>query len=166
MRHILCAAGLLLAGSLTATAGSASNDLGSLFDGGNGTWLFMPKLNLPIFDGGKRTADLDVAEIAAKSAVASYEKSIQSAFREVADGLAAQQGYRDQLTAQQALVSANQRYFELADKRYNQGVDSYLTRLDAQRSLFSAQQSLISTRLALLGNEVSLYKAIGGGWQE
>jgi len=152
--------------SLTATAGSASNDLGSLFDGGNGTWLFMPKLNLPIFDGGKRTADLDVAEIATKSAVASYEKSIQSAFREVADGLAAQQGYRDQLTAQQALVSANQRYFELADKRYNQGVDSYLTRLDAQRSLFSAQQSLISTRLALLGNEVSLYKAIGGGWQE
>ena len=68
--------------------------------------------------------------------------------------------------SQQALVSANQRYFELADKRYNQGVDSYLTRLDAQRSLFSAQQSLISTRLALLGNEVSLYKAIGGGWQE
>ena len=152
--------------TLTATAGSASNELSSLFDSGNGTWLFMPKLSLPIFDGGKRTADLDVAEIEAKKAVASYEQSIQSAFREVADGLVAQQSYQQQLTAQQALVEANQRYFDLAEKRYQQGVDSYLTRLDAQRSLFSAQQSLIATRLALLGNEVNLYKAIGGGWQE
>ncbi|MGL4205587.1 MAG: efflux transporter outer membrane subunit, partial [Aeromonadaceae bacterium] len=152
--------------SLTATAGSASNELSSLFDSGNGTWLFMPKLSLPIFDGGKRTADLDVAEIEAKKAVASYEQSIQSAFREVADGLVAQQSYQQQLAAQQALVEANQRYFDLAEKRYQQGVDSYLTRLDAQRSLFSAQQSLIATRLALLGNEVNLYKAIGGGWQE
>ena len=152
--------------TLTATAGSASNELSSLFDSGNGTWLFMPKLNLPIFDGGKRTADLDVAEIEAKKAVASYEQSIQSAFREVADGLVAQQSYQQQLAAQQALVEANQRYFDLAEKRYQQGVDSYLTRLDAQRSLFSAQQSLIATRLALLGNEVNLYKAIGGGWQE
>ena len=152
--------------TLTATAGSASNELSSLFDSGNGTWLFMPKLSLPIFDGGKRTADLDVAEIEAKKAVASYEQSIQSAFREVADGLVAQQSYQQQLAAQQALVEANQRYFDLAEKRYQQGVDSYLTRLDAQRSLFSAQQSLIATRLALLGNEVNLYKAIGGGWQE
>ena len=152
--------------TLTATAGSASNELSSLFDSGNGTWLFMPKLSLPIFDGGKRTADLDVAEIEAKKAVASYEQSIQSAFREVADGLVAQQIYQQQLAAQQALVEANQRYFDLAEKRYQQGVDSYLTRLDAQRSLFSAQQSLIATRLALLGNEVNLYKAIGGGWQE
>ncbi len=152
--------------TLTATAGSASNELSSLFDSGNGTWLFMPKLSLPIFDGGKRTADLDVAEIEAKKAVASYEQSIQSAFREVADGLVAQQSYQQQLAAQQALVEANQRYFDLAEKRYQQGVDSYLARLDAQRSLFSAQQSLIATRLALLGNEVNLYKAIGGGWQE
>ena len=152
--------------TLTATAGSASNELSSLFDSGNGTWLFMPKLSLPIFDGGKRTADLDVAEIEAKKAVASYEQSIQSAFREVADGLVAQQSYQQQLAAQQALVEANQRYFDLAEKRYQQGVDSYLTRLDAQRSLFAAQQSLIATRLALLGNEVNLYKAIGGGWQE
>ena len=152
--------------TLTATAGSASNELSSLFDSGNGTWLFMPKLSLPIFDGGKRTADLDVAEIEAKKAVASYEQSIQSAFREVSDGLVAQQSYQQQLAAQQALVEANQRYFDLAEKRYQQGVDSYLTRLDAQRSLFSAQQSLIATRLALLGNEVNLYKAIGGGWQE
>ena len=152
--------------TLTATAGSASNELSSLFDSGNGTWLFMPKLSLPIFDGGKRTADLDVAEIEAKKAVASYEQSIQSAFREVADGLVAQQSYQQQLAARQALVEANQRYFDLAEKRYQQGVDSYLTRLDAQRSLFSAQQSLIATRLALLGNEVNLYKAIGGGWQE
>lgn len=73
--------------SLTATAGSASTELGHLFDGGTGTWSFIPQLNLPLFDGGKRVADLDVAEVAAKQAVASYEKAIQTAFKEVADAL-------------------------------------------------------------------------------
>ena len=151
--------------SLTATAGSASNELGNLFDGGTGTWSFIPQLNLPLFDGGKRVADLDVAEVGKKQAVASYEKSIQTAFKEVADTLGAQADYQQQLQAQQDLVDANQTYFKLAEFRYEQGVDSYLTRLDAQRSLFSARQGLISTRLAQLSNQVALYKAVGGGWQ-
>ena len=125
----------------------------------------MPQINLPIFDGGKRVADLDVAEVGTRQAVASYEKSIQTAFKEVADTLGAQADYAQQLQAQQALVEANQTYFRLAEVRYEQGVDSYLTRLDAQRSLFSAKQGLISTRLAQLSNQVALYKAVGGGWQ-
>ncbi len=151
--------------SLTATAGTASNQLSGLFDGGTGTWTFMPQINLPIFDGGKRVADLDVAEVGTRQAVASYEKSIQTAFKEVADTLGAQADYAQQLQAQQALVDANLTYFRLAEVRYEQGVDSYLTRLDAQRSLFSAKQGLISTRLAQLNNQVALYKAVGGGWQ-
>ena len=151
--------------SLTATAGTASNQLSGLFDGGTGTWTFMPQINLPIFDGGKRVADLDVAEVGTRQAVASYEKSIQTAFKEVADTLGAQADYAQQLQAQQALVDAYQTYFKLAEFRYEQGVDSYLTRLDAQRSLFSARQGLISTRLAQLSNQVALYKAVGGGWQ-
>ncbi|ALX34656.1 multidrug transporter [Aeromonas hydrophila YL17] len=151
--------------SLTATAGTASNQLSGLFDGGTGTWTFMPQINLPIFDGGKRIADLDVAEVSTKQAVASYEKSIQTAFKEVADTLGAQADYQQQLQAQQELVKASQTYFKLAEVRYEKGVDSYLTRLDAQRSLFSAKQGLITTRLAQLSNQVALYKAVGGGWQ-
>ncbi|EKB27758.1 efflux transporter outer membrane subunit [Aeromonas dhakensis] len=151
--------------SLTATAGTASNQLSGLFDGGTGTWTFMPQINLPIFDGGKRIADLDVVEVSTKQAVASYEKSIQTAFKEVADTLGAQTDYQQQLQAQQELVKASQTYFKLAEVRYEKGVDSYLTRLDAQRSLFSAKQGLITTRLAQLSNQVALYKAVGGGWQ-
>lgn len=151
--------------TLTATAGTASNELGHLFDGGTGTWSFIPQLNLPLFDGGKRVADLDVAEVSEKQAVATYEKNIQTAFKEVADTLGTQEFYQQQWEAQQELVKANQRYYELAEHRYAQGVDSYLTRLDAQRSLFSAQQALVSTRLAQLSNQISLFKAVGGGWQ-
>ncbi|MFC3912873.1 efflux transporter outer membrane subunit [Pseudaeromonas sharmana] len=152
--------------TLTATAGTASTELGHLFDGGTGTWSFIPQLNLPLFDGGKRVADLDVAEIAAKQAVATYEKTIQTAFQEVANGLGSETYFQQQADAQQALVAANERYFQLADYRYNEGVDSYLTRLDAQRSLFSARQTMVSTRLAQLSNQIALFKAIGGGWQK
>ena len=152
--------------SLTANAGSMSSSLNKLFNGGSGTWLFQPSINLPIFDFGSREAQLDVAKVQEKIEVATYEKAIQTAFKEVSDGLVAQEGYRDQLQAQQALVDANKTYYQLAQSRYEKGVDSYLTLLDAQRSLFSAEQGLVSTRLALLSNRVSLFKAIGGGWQQ
>jgi multidrug efflux system outer membrane protein len=150
--------------SLTATTGRTSSSLNKLFDGGSGTWLFEPSVDVPIFDWGTREAQLDVAKISEKIEVATYEKSIQTAFREVADGLAAQDGYHDQLQAQQALVDATRSYYQQAQNRYEKGVDSYLTLLDAQRSLFSAEQGLVSTRLALLNNRVSLFKALGGGW--
>ena len=96
--------------------------------------------------------------------MAQYQQSIQSAFQEVSDGLAARQTYQQQLQAQRDLVSANQEYYRLAERRYLIGVDSSLTFLDAQRSLFSSQQGLITDRLAQLVAEVNLYTALGGGW--
>ena len=97
--------------------------------------------------------------------VAQYEKSIQTAFQEVADGLAARQTYTDQLEAKRDFVAANQQYYNLAEHRYRSGVDSNLTFLDAQRALFSSQQALIIDRLAQLVAEVKLYTALGGAWQ-
>ena len=152
--------------SLTANAGSLSPDLSGLFGGGSGTWLFQPQISLPIFNAGSLRASLDYSKIQKDIGVARYEKSIQTAFQEVADGLAARQTYQQQLQAQRDLVEANQDYYRLAERRYRIGIDSNLTFLDAQRSLFSAQQALISDRLAQLTSEVNLYKALGGGWRE
>lgn len=151
--------------SLTANAGTLSPDLGGLFDGGSGTWLFKPSISLPIFNAGSLRASLDLAKVQKDINVAQYEKAIQTAFSEVADGLAARGTFNEQLQAQRALVDATSEYYRLADKRYRTGVDNYLTVLDAQRSLFSAQQQLITDRLNQLTSEVNLYKALGGGWQ-
>ncbi|MNP56418.1 putative efflux pump outer membrane protein TtgC precursor [compost metagenome] len=98
--------------------------------------------------------------------MANYEKAIQTAFQEVSDGLTARKTYVDQLQAQSDLVNASQDYYRLAERRYRIGVDSNLTFLDAQRSLFSNQQRLINDRLAQLQAEVNLYRALGGGWDE
>ncbi|MHC8288325.1 efflux RND transporter outer membrane subunit EmhC [Pseudomonas sp. XS1P51] len=152
--------------SLTANAGSLSPDLSGLFKGGSGTWLFQPQINLPIFNAGSLRASLDYSKIQKDIGVANYEKSIQTAFQEVADGLAARQTYTEQLQAQRDFVTANQDYYRLAERRYRIGVDSNLTFLDAQRQLFSAQQALITDRLAQLVSQVNLYKALGGGWNE
>ena len=152
--------------SLTANAGSLSPDLSGLFGGGSGTWLFQPQISLPIFNAGSLRASLDYSKIQKDIGVARYEQSIQTAFQEVADGLAARQTYQRQLQAQRDLVEANQDYYRLAERRYRIGIDSNLTFLDAQRSLFSAQQALITDRLAQLTSEVNLYKARGGGWRE
>jgi multidrug efflux system outer membrane protein len=152
--------------SLTANAGSLSPDLAGLFDAGSGSWLFQPSISLPIFNAGKLRASLDYAELQKDIQVASYEKAIQTAFQEVADGLAARATYQQQLEAQRALVKTNEEYYRLAERRYRTGVDSYLTLLDAQRQLFSVRQQLIGDRLAQLTSEVELYKALGGGWSE
>lgn len=152
--------------SLTANAGTLSTDMGGLFKGGSGTWLFQPQINLPIFTAGSLKASLDYAKIQKDINVARYEKSIQTAFQEVSDGLAARKTFEEQLQAQQDLVQANQDYYRLAERRYRIGIDSNLTFLDAQRNLFSAQQALIGDRLSQLTSEVNLYKALGGGWYE
>jgi multidrug efflux system outer membrane protein len=151
--------------SLTASAGTASDSLGGLFKGGSGTWNFVPQISVPIFNGGRLEASLDYAEIQRDIQVSNYQKSIQVAFREVSDGLAARGTYGGQLQAQSALVQADQEYFDMAQQRYDEGVDSYLTLLDAQRELFAARQKLLSDRLAQLSAQVQLYKALGGGWQ-
>ncbi len=151
--------------SLTANAGSASTELSGLFKGGSGTWTFQPQINLPIFNAGSLRASLDYAKLQKDITVAQYEKSIQTAFQEVADGLAARQTFTDQLDAQRDFVAANQAYYDLAQHRYRSGVDSNLTFLDAQRALFSSQQALIVDRLAQLVAEVNLYTALGGAWE-
>lgn len=152
--------------SLTGAAGTASRELSGLFDGGSGYWTFTPSISVPIFNAGQLRANLDYATISRNIQVAEYEKAIQTAFREVADGLAAQATYTRQVQAQRDLLHTSEDYYNLAERRYRTGVDSYLTLLDAQRQLFSAQQQLIGDRLAQLVSEVNLFKALGGGWQE
>ncbi len=152
--------------SLTASAGVISSDLTDLFDGGSGSWLFSPTISLPIFTAGKLKAELDVAKIQKEIYVARYEKTIQSAFREVTDSLVARETYTDQARAQKANLKANEDYYSLARERYQQGVDSFLVLLDAQRSLYSSRQNYLSLNLAQLVNEVNLYKVLGGGWKE
>nr|WP_114333879.1 efflux transporter outer membrane subunit [Marinobacter litoralis] len=149
--------------TLTANAGVASSELSGLFEGGSGAWLFAPQINLPIFTGGRLKAGLEVAETTRDIRVAEYQKTVQQAFREVADSLAARETYKIQVDAQQALVDANREYFELAQNRYNAGVDNYLTVLDAQRQYFSARQQLLSDRFNQLAAEISLFRALGGG---
>ena len=151
---------------LTASAGWISPEMSDLFDGSSDTWLLSPSLSVPIFNAGKLAAQLDVAELRKEIAVAQYEKAIQTAFREAADGLVANKTYDEQLRAQEAGLAANQDYYNLARNRYEQGVDSYLVLLDAQRSLYTARQTVVATRLAQLANRVDLYKALGGGWKE
>ncbi|MCS8129848.1 efflux transporter outer membrane subunit [Pseudomonas aeruginosa] len=149
--------------SLTASAGSASGQLGDLFAGGQGAWSFVPSINVPIFNWGRNQANLDVAKVQTSIEVANYQKAIQQAFREVADGLVARSKLDNQVMAQQLLVKANARSFDLAQQRYETGVDTFLNSLDAQRSLFASQQELVDTRLARSQNLIALYKALGGG---
>lgn len=151
--------------SLTAAGGSASGTLDGLFGSDSGTWSFMPQIRLPIFEAGRLRASLDVAEVQRDINVAQYEKAIQSAFREVADALAERATLAEQLDARRRLVEASQAAFRLSEARYQKGVDSYLGLLDAQRSLYAAEQELIGVRLAEAANRVTLYKALGGGWQ-
>jgi outer membrane protein, multidrug efflux system len=152
--------------TLTAFGGKSSAELSRLFDPGQDTWSFTPRINLPIFQGGALRASLDVAEVRKSIEVARYERAVQGAFREVSDALASREALEVQLEAQEARVRAEQRRFELSDLRYRKGVDSYLVALTAQRDLFAAQQGLIQSRLARLSNLVDLYRALGGGWRE
>jgi multidrug efflux system outer membrane protein len=152
--------------SLTASAGSASSHLSGLFKSGSYGWTMAPQLILPLFDAGRNRAGLDSANAGRDIAIAQYEKSVQTAFREVADALAGRATLGEQLRAQQAQANAEATRFKLADLRYQNGVASYLDQLDAQRSLFAARQAVVQTRLAQLQSQVTLYKTLGGGWKE
>lgn len=149
--------------TLTGQAGTASTDLAGLFAGGSGAWSFAPQVSLPIFNGGANRANLEAAKAGKDIAVAQYEKAIQSAFRDVADALAVQATIADRVASQERLVAAADSARRLSQARYDRGVDSYLTLLDAQRTLYGAQQTLIAARLAQVTNRVSLYGALGGG---
>lgn len=150
--------------ALTASAGTASRSLGELFQGG--AWSFVPTISLPIFDGGASRAQVQVAEINRNIRMAAYDKTLQTAFREVADALAVRASLGERLAAQQALVAATERSSTLAQARFQAGADSYLAVLDAQRSLYAAQQSLIGLQLAEQANRVTLFKVLGGGWRD
>ncbi|WP_374556795.1 efflux transporter outer membrane subunit [Aquitalea pelogenes] len=151
--------------SLTASAGASSSNLSDLFKAGSGAWSFSPSINLPIFNAGSLSANLESAKVAREIAVAKYDKAVQTAFREVSDALAIRGTVGTQLKAQQALVQSSQRSLQLSEARFKAGIDSYLTLLVAQRTLYTAQQDLISTQLSQASNLVTLYKVLGGGWQ-
>jgi outer membrane protein, multidrug efflux system len=148
----------------TTSIGTTSNELSGLFGSGSGAWSFAPQIILPIFDAGRNRANLNVAKADRDIFLTQYEKAIQVAFREVADALAQRGTVEDQLEAQQSLVDATAASYRLSEARYFSGIDSHLTVLDAQRSLYTSQQDLITIRLARLTNLLTLYKALGGGW--
>jgi multidrug efflux system outer membrane protein len=152
--------------TLTGTYGTASAQLSGLFKSNSEAWTFSPQISLPIFTGGANLANLQASKVARETAVAQYEKAIQTAFREVADALVARGTLDDQLAAQKQLVVATTQAYKLADMRFRGGVDSYLSALDAQRSLYTAQQQLEGVRLLRLQNLVTTYKALGGGLLE
>lgn len=157
-------AALLPSVSLTGSGGTASRELSNLFANGTGTWLFSPRVDIPIFSGGRNLAYLESVKVAEKAAVASYEKSIQTGFREVADGLADRTGLAERIAATEKLIEAQQKRTDLATVRFDKGIDSYFEVLTATLDLFSARQRLIALRLAREVNSVDLYKALGGGW--
>ena len=148
--------------ALTTFAGTASAELSGLFKSGSGVWSFAPQIVVPIFDARTWSA-YKVTQVEKEIAVAQYEKAIQTAFREVADTLAEKSMVGQRLAAQQSLVDSLAETYRLAELRYTKGIDSYLSVLDAQRTLYGAQQGFILLRLARINNLISLYKSLGGG---
>jgi len=150
--------------SLTGSLGFAGQGLSYLFDPSRSlSWAFSPNLSIPIFNRKGLKASLDAATVGEKIAAAKYEGAIQTAFREVADQLAARKHYKHQLDAQNALVSASREAYNLSRARYDNGIDDFLSVLDSQRGLFSAEQGAIVLKQAYLSNLINLYKVMGGG---
>jgi multidrug efflux system outer membrane protein len=149
---------------LTANAGSVSSELADLFKDGSFGWSIAPQLLLPIFDAGRNQANLAVAKVSRDVAVAQYEKTIQSAFREVADALAGRATLAEQMRAQQAQTTAEAERARLTELRYKKGASSYLEVLDAQRSLFASQQAWLQLQAQTQQNLATLYRVLGGGW--
>ncbi len=152
--------------TLTGFAGTASSTLSGLFDAGSGAWTFMPQLTLPIFDAGRNISNLDLAEARKNIAVAQYEKTVQVAFREVADALMARDWLNEQVKAQAAVLKSESERLRLSEARYNNGIASSLEVFDAQRQQFAAEQSLVDARMLRLINTVELYRSLGGGLVE
>lgn len=151
--------------TLTGSVGSSSTELSGLFEGGSRAWSFAPTLSLPIFAGGRNRANLDLAEVRQDAAVADYEDTIQTAFREVADALAATDTLRREETARRALAESSRAAEALAEARYRGGVDDHLRYLDAQRSSFNDQTTLIQISTERQLALADLFRALGGGWQ-
>ncbi len=151
--------------ALTGSLGMASAELDGLFSSGSRTWAFAPVISLPVFDAGRRQANLALSEARRHIAVAQYEQSIQSAFRDVADALSARRWLSEQRDLQRAALELARERARLSQLRYDNGSSTYLEVLDAQRELLSSEQQLVQARRALLSNQVALYSALGGGTQ-
>jgi len=151
--------------SLTALIGTASRSLSGLFSSGSGSWTFNPQLTTPLFDM-RTPGALRASKAQRDIALTQYQKAIQTAFKEVADALAAKGTIDEQVAAQDSMVSAAQEAYQLAQDRYSKGLDSYLSVLDSQRTLYSSRQGLVALRLAKLANRVQLYAVLGGGASE
>ncbi|MCI4411271.1 MAG: efflux transporter outer membrane subunit [Thiotrichales bacterium] len=149
--------------SLTASYGTASNDLNGLFANNSESWSFVPQITLPLFNAGRTQANLDVAAARQVVAVADYEKTLQNAFKDVADALSNRSSYRIQLTSQQAVLASQQQRLQISEQRYQQGAASYMEVLDAQRELQTAEQQLVQLTRALKVADVQVFKALGGG---
>lgn len=152
--------------SLTGSIGTGSNDLGNLFSGVNRTWAFSPTIHLPIFNWGRLSASLDVAQIRQHSAVAAYEKAVQSAFQDVANALVARETLQQQYEANLHTQKAYNDRLRLIRLRYRHGVSSSLDVLDAERSSYAADAAVLGNRLKMLENLADLYKALGGGLEQ
>ncbi|WP_407303943.1 multidrug efflux RND transporter AdeIJK outer membrane channel subunit AdeK [Acinetobacter sp.] len=149
--------------SLTGNAGYASTSLSDLFKSGGFVWSFGPSIDLPIFDWGTRQANIKISETDQQIALSDYERSIQSAFREVNDALAVRQNIGDRLAAQRRLVDATNTTYRLSNARFRAGIDSYLSVLDAQRTSYTAEQGLLLLEQANMNNQIEIYKTLGGG---
>ncbi|GGY28275.1 efflux transporter outer membrane subunit [Paludibacterium paludis] len=149
--------------SLTASLGTLSPVMRGLFDSDHRAWSFSPQITLPLFHGGRLRAELRLAELRKSTAVAGYERAIQTAFREVADGLAGRETFGRQIAAQIRVVVNAERRTRLSGLRYHAGLDGRLELLDSQRQLYAARQTLLDLRRGEFGNAVALYKALGGG---
>jgi multidrug efflux system outer membrane protein len=146
--------------TLTTSAGLVSAALASLFTGPTAVWTFAPSLIQPIFRGGAGTANLEYAKAQKQSMISAYELAIQTAFREVADALATHATIEEQLAAQHDLVTAADKSFQLAQARYQTGIDPFLTTLVSERALYGAKNSLIATQVAALTNRITLYRVL------
>jgi multidrug efflux system outer membrane protein len=152
--------------SLLGSAGTASSSLSGLFSGGTLAWSVAPSLRLPIFDGGANRANLDLTKAQREILLATYEKAIQTAFREVADALAVRTSIAARLQSQQSLVASSYRSFQLSSALFTRGGGSgFLEVLDAQRAYYAAQQDMITLGLLEQLNRLALFKTLGGGWQ-
>jgi multidrug efflux system outer membrane protein len=148
---------------ITSSFGSASSDLSGLFDSKSEQWVFSSQVSIPIFDFGSRWNRLKASKVDKKIAVAQYEKAIQTAFKEVSDGLYQKDQIEEQIDSITKLVSASEETYRLSNIRYESGVDNYLSVLDAEKSLYASRQQEIAIHLLKIANRITLYKALGGG---
>lgn len=152
--------------TLTGQGGTESTTLESLFAPGSQAWSFSPQIVWPIFAAGTAWNELKAVEAAERIEVANYQSTIQTAFREVADDLAARDTVQMQLAANQGAFKAERQSYKLTQARFNSGVDSSLDVLAARQAMNSARQNLIQSQYSRLFSLINLYQALGGGWSE